>query len=112
MEVDLGSGRTAKSVSIGKGFACVILDDDTLKCWGANTYGQLGVGDATTRDAPAGPVNLGSGRTAKAVVCGGVQHLRNSGRRQHQMLGSFAKIGVLELLRGLQQFWYHYDSKE
>jgi alpha-tubulin suppressor-like RCC1 family protein len=70
MEVDLGSGRTAKSVSIGKGFACVILDDDTLKCWGANTYGQLGVGDTTTRDAPAGPVNLGSGRTAKAVVCG------------------------------------------
>ena len=68
MEVDLGSGRTAKSVSIGKGFACVILDDDTLKCWGANNYGQLGVGDTTTRDAPT-VVNLGSGRTAKAVVC-------------------------------------------
>lgn len=69
MEVDLGSGRTAKSVSVGIDFACAILDDDSLKCWGNNQYGQLGIGDQTSRNAPAGPVNLGSGRTAKAVVC-------------------------------------------
>ena len=69
VEIDLGTGRTAKSVSVGNGFACAILDDDTLKCWGVNNRGQLGIGDRTNRDAPAGPVNLGSGRTAKAVVC-------------------------------------------
>ena len=31
---DLGPGRTAKALSAGDGFACAILDDDTLKCWG------------------------------------------------------------------------------
>ena len=50
---------------------CVILDDDTIKCWGRRRYGQLGYGDTTTKNAPpATPVDLGAGRTAKAVSCG------------------------------------------
>ena len=80
VEIDLGSGRTAKSVSCGTGgttlaagaHTCAILDDDTLKCWGLNTQGHLGYGDTTQRNAPetTAVVNLGAGRTAKAVVCG------------------------------------------
>jgi hypothetical protein len=30
------------------GFACIITDDDVLRCWGGNTHG--GLGDGTTTD--------------------------------------------------------------
>ena len=70
--VNLGTGRTAKAVSLGIKHTCAILDDDTLKCWGYNQRGQLGYGDTTDRSAPdaTAVVNLGAGRTAKAVSAG------------------------------------------
>ena len=49
----------------------MILDDDSIKCWGFGDYGRLGYGDTTNKNAPpATPVDLGAGRTAKAVSCG------------------------------------------
>ena len=42
--VNLGTGKTAKQVSVGGDFTCAILNDDTLKCWGQNLYGKLGLG--------------------------------------------------------------------
>ena len=70
--VNLGSGRTAKAVSLGDSHTCAILDDDTLKCWGWNNNGRLGYGDTTDRTAPdaTAVVDLGSGRTAKALSLG------------------------------------------
>ena len=44
--VNLGSGRTAKAVSAGYAHTCAILDDDTLKCWGSNYNGRVGVGSS------------------------------------------------------------------
>jgi hypothetical protein len=72
LAINLGTGRTAKVVSAGYYHTCAILDDDTLKCWGRNTNGQLGYGDSTSRTAPEATavVNLGAGRTAKAVSTG------------------------------------------
>jgi alpha-tubulin suppressor-like RCC1 family protein len=43
--VNVGTGRTVKSVAIAAGSTCAILDDNTLKCWGRNDYGQLGIGN-------------------------------------------------------------------
>src|SRR6185295_8790590 len=69
--VNLGAGRTAKRLAAGLNHTCAILDNDTLKCWGANSSGQLGYGDATNRLAPQDtPVNLGTGRTALLVTAG------------------------------------------
>jgi len=70
--VNLGSGRTAKAVSLGDSHTCAILDDDALKCWGYNQRGQLGYGGTGDRRAPEATavVNLGSGRTAKSVARG------------------------------------------
>jgi alpha-tubulin suppressor-like RCC1 family protein len=72
--INLGTGRTAKSVSVGFGHVCAILNDDTVKCWGTNSFGGLGYGDTTTRGQTAGSmgdnlptVNLGTGRTAKRI---------------------------------------------
>jgi len=67
--VDLGSGRTAKTLVLGKFHSCAILDDASVKCWGSNTFGELGYGDTTSRRAPpATPVDLGAGRTATALA--------------------------------------------
>ena len=68
--VNLGAGRTATSVSLGIYYSCAILDDGTLKCWGQNTYGQLGINSTTDQNTPQ-TVNLGAGRTAVSVSAGG-----------------------------------------
>ncbi|MAK78181.1 MAG: hypothetical protein CL992_02785 [Euryarchaeota archaeon] len=36
----------------GTGHSCAILDDGTLKCWGSNEWGQLGVGNRTDLTTP------------------------------------------------------------
>ena len=78
--VNLGSGRTAKLLAAGHAHACAILDDDSLKCWGLNNYGQLGQGDARSRGAAAAdmgdallPVDLGVGHHAKSLSLGAYQ---------------------------------------
>ncbi len=69
--IDLGSGRTAKSIAVGPAHVCAVLDDDTLKCWGNNGGGRLGYGDTTNRNKPdANAIDLGTGRTAQAVSVG------------------------------------------
>ncbi len=74
---NLGVGRTAKSIATGFEHTCAILDDDTVKCWGDNSWGELGYNDMTERGSSAGsmaaivPVNLGVGRTAKKIALGG-----------------------------------------
>ena len=40
--VDLGVGRSAVSISLGQSHTCAILDNGNLKCWGKNSFGQLG----------------------------------------------------------------------
>jgi len=42
-------GRTAKQVAAGEEHTCAILDDGTIKCWGYNARGQLGLGDTKNR---------------------------------------------------------------
>ncbi|NDE60145.1 MAG: hypothetical protein EB010_12155, partial [Acidimicrobiia bacterium] len=75
--VDLGTGRTATAISAGDNHACAILDNSTLKCWGDNNYGQLGLGDLNGRGDAAGEmgdnlaaVDLGTGRTASVIASG------------------------------------------
>jgi len=47
--VNLGTGRSARAIASLYHDNCVVLDDDSVKCWGWNSSGQLGVGDTTTR---------------------------------------------------------------
>ncbi len=75
--VSLGTGRTARSVSAGSGFTCARLDNATLKCWGSNTRGQLGLGTTSARGDGPGEmgnnlptVRLGSGRSVVALAAG------------------------------------------
>ena len=67
--VDLGTGRTAVSVSMGGSHTCAILDDGSLKCWGQGSSGQLGIGSVADSTIPQS-VNLGTGRIAVSVSTG------------------------------------------
>lgn len=57
---------TAISVGVGANHSCALLQNGTVKCWGANALSQIG--DGTTSSQPV-PVNVGtvSGATALAV---------------------------------------------
>lgn len=78
--VNLGTARTATALTSGDYFGCALLDNHSVKCWGINTVGQLGVGDTASRgdssaaghtlgdDLPA--VNLPAGRTAQDLHAG------------------------------------------
>ncbi|MCP4685497.1 MAG: hypothetical protein GY867_08605, partial [bacterium] len=82
--VNLGTDRTAKSIDAGRYHTCVILDDDSVKCWGGGSKGQLGLGDTEDRgdgiDASGDSidemgdnlpvVNLGQNRTPVEIAVG------------------------------------------
>ena len=60
---------------------CALLDNASVKCWGLNTFGQLGIDNSTNEPslisggevAVLPVVNLGTGRTATAIA-GGIYH--------------------------------------
>ena len=73
--VNLGAGRAATALAAGDAHTCARLDDATVRCWGLGADGQLGYGNRNTvgdNEPPgsAGPVNIGSGRTAVAIAAG------------------------------------------
>ncbi|MFN3202882.1 MAG: fibrinogen-related protein [Bradymonadia bacterium] len=76
--IDLGTGRTALQVVQASAHTCALLDDGSVKCWGSNSGGRLGIG---TSVGPVGDaagemgdnlptVNLGTGRTATFLTVG------------------------------------------
>ncbi|MDQ3230651.1 MAG: hypothetical protein M3Q07_02440 [Pseudobdellovibrionaceae bacterium] len=69
--VPLAAGRTAVQVANGELHSCALLDDGSVKCWGAASYGQLGNGAPTGQPSPPEQViNFGPGRKAKAIAVG------------------------------------------
>ncbi|HVX97931.1 MAG TPA: RCC1 domain-containing protein [Polyangia bacterium] len=71
--VDLGTGRTARAIATGMYTSCAILDDDTLKCWGAvppiDPQGNTGDAPGEMGD-DLKPIDLGPGRKPVAVAIG------------------------------------------
>ena len=48
-----------------------IFDNSSVKCWGLNASGQLGVGNTTNLSAPGPAAQLGFLRSAQSVATGG-----------------------------------------
>ena len=71
--IDLGGNATA--IASGNFSSCAILEDGSVRCWGSGGQGQLGygntedIGDDET-PASAGPVPIGTDRTATAISVG------------------------------------------
>ena len=57
------SGLTSgvRDIVIGDDHTCALLENGGVKCWGRNSYGQLGDGTTTNRNAPVQVVGLTSG---------------------------------------------------
>jgi len=75
--VDLGAGAKAIALRAGSAHTCALLQGGSIKCWGRNVYGQLGLGDAATRgDEPQemggklAPIDLGAAKKAVALAAG------------------------------------------
>lgn len=74
--IDLGSGRTAQMVSAGDHHTCVVLDDNSAKCFGNNDKGQLGQNDTNLRGGNSGDMaslnamNFGTNRTVQSIYTG------------------------------------------
>ena len=69
------SSPAAGGLDAGAYHTCAILDNGSVRCWGYSGEGQLGYGNTDTvgddeTPASVGPVNLGPGRTAKAISAG------------------------------------------
>jgi hypothetical protein len=64
-------------LDIGTAHSCGLLDNNTIKCWGLGSSGQLGYGATSTLGDGAGEmgdalatIDLGTGRTAKQIATG------------------------------------------
>jgi hypothetical protein len=65
----------ALHLALGGLHSCALLEDHQVKCWGQNFYGQLGLGDTIDRGITGMGdqlplVDLGRGRSAKAIAAG------------------------------------------
>lgn len=76
--LDIGTGRRVTAMGHGVQHVCAKLDDNTLKCWGTNGWGELGLGDTQTRGDQVNEmgdnlpvVNLGTGRAILDISTGG-----------------------------------------
>jgi alpha-tubulin suppressor-like RCC1 family protein len=69
--IDL-DGHLATAVTAGLGHSCAILDDGGVRCWGLGNNGQLGYAntDAVLNANSVESLDLGAGRTAKAITAG------------------------------------------
>jgi alpha-tubulin suppressor-like RCC1 family protein len=67
---------TALQITCGGYHACALIDDGTLRCWGRNTYGELGDGSTTTTGTPQTVSSLG---WATQVAAGGYHTCAISG---------------------------------
>jgi cysteine-rich repeat protein len=64
-------GKAAIALAAGRSHTCALLEDDSLWCWGAGTYGALGIGVIKNMAYPTPQrVDLGTGYVAKAIAAG------------------------------------------
>jgi alpha-tubulin suppressor-like RCC1 family protein len=108
------TGATIASITAGAKHACVVLEDGSIQCWGANDYGQLGDGTTSDSRVPALVHGLPPATEVRAGATHTCARLRNNtvacwgDNRVHQLVNGTSKpsskplpvpglIGVVEL---------------
>ena len=67
-------GANVIGLSLGENHTCALLENKSVKCWGQNWYGQLGLGNRETIGDDELPSSIGTvslGENAKKVISGG-----------------------------------------
>ncbi|MEE2789338.1 MAG: hypothetical protein VX589_18515, partial [Myxococcota bacterium] len=67
--VVLPTGQAIKSIALGGAFSCARLTNGRPYCWGANRYGQLGLGDDVSRGRFSGDMGNGLDPTLIGANC-------------------------------------------
>jgi RCC1 and BTB domain-containing protein len=57
------------SIACGNGHSLVLTEIGHIYCWGYNAYGQLGLGDSTSRNIPQ-KLDLKNNETVESISCG------------------------------------------
>ena len=103
-----GTKHTAKVIAAGGAHTCAILEDDSLKCWGFNDEGQLGLGDSKTAnfyDTPQavdlGPAS-GTKHRAQAIATGAGMTcvILKNGQLNHGKVKCWGGNGYVKSIRG------------
>lgn len=63
--VQVPSLTNVEAISGAGSGACAVQSDGTIQCWGANNYGQLGLGNTSTTTGPQAVTVLGSTKAEK-----------------------------------------------
>ena len=64
--INFGTGLTPKTIDVGRDHACAILSDDSLKCWGDNDTGELGINSS----ADQGNTDTSTGDNLPTAILG------------------------------------------
>ncbi|MEE2758248.1 MAG: DUF4215 domain-containing protein [Myxococcota bacterium] len=59
--VNLGQGTKVIDIAVGDNHTCALISDRTLRCFGHNQFGQLGLGDQANRGRAEDEMGLGLG---------------------------------------------------
>ncbi len=81
-------------MGLGGNFACALIKDGTVQCWGSNAYGQLGAGpnvnvDATRPQPVPGLANVAQLSVGDTFVCA----LIDSGTVSCWGMNSYGELG-------------------
>ena len=68
--VNLGVEKRAMAVAADYAQTCAILDDGSLKCWGDNNGGQLGVAEIVMKKSSPTTVTFSGGKSVKSISLG------------------------------------------
>lgn len=88
----LNSGVT--SISAGLAHACALSNKGIAKCWGSNTYGQLGLGNSESQSTPQDIKGLNSGLAAITTGWNHTCILLNTGAIKCWGDNSLGQLGV------------------
>jgi alpha-tubulin suppressor-like RCC1 family protein len=94
----VNTGGLAKQVVCGANHTCALLDDNTVRCWGSNSSGQLGYGhtsDVGDNEVPATAAAVDVGRPVKSIAAGGTHTcvITDDGRVRCWGQGTFGALG-------------------
>jgi alpha-tubulin suppressor-like RCC1 family protein len=61
-------GNYAVAIGAGNNHTCAVMNTGSVKCWGWNTFGQLGYGDTVQRNTPGPDINFGTVGATKVAA--------------------------------------------